>query len=282
MFFTNLGRCYWQKVYDLPQMSRQSKGRAIANVVEMQKDERMAEVLAVRDFEDEGKHLVMTTALGVIKKTLLKAYGNPQKRGIIAIGLEKDDRVIGVGVTNGRDQIVLATRTGMAVRFNEDEVRDMGRQAGGVKGVELESKDEVVDMVIVPQGQEAGENQLTVLTACENGYGKRTRIEEYRLTHRGGKGVINIKTTDRNGQVVAVKPVSDGDELMMITKSGQVVRIGVTGQLREMGRATQGVRLLRLEANDTLVGVARVVPEEAEAGENGAAAADAPAADDDE
>lgn len=262
MFFTNLGRCYWQKVYDLPQMSRQSKGRSIANLVEFQEGESLAAVLPVRDFDDEGKHLVMATAGGVIKKTLLKAYGNPQKRGIIAIGLDKGDRLIGVGVTNGNDQIVLATREGMAVRFEETEVRDMGRQAGGVKGVELVDKDRVVDMVIVPHGLDHGDNQVTLLTACENGYGKRTRIEEYRLTHRGGKGVINIRTTDRNGPVVAVRAITDSDELMMITKQGQVVRIGVTGVLREMGRATQGVRLIKLEEGDILVGVARVVPED--------------------
>ncbi len=262
MFFTNLGRCYWQKVYDVPQMSRQSKGRSIANLVEMQADEKLAAVLVVRDFTDEAKHLVMTTAKGIIKKTLLKAYGNPMKRGIIAIGLDKGDSVIGVGVTNGKDQIVLATRGGMAVRFEETEVRDMGRQAGGVKGVELEKDDEVVEMVIVPQGLDHGDNQVTLLTACEHGYGKRTRVEEYRLTHRGGKGVINIRTTDRNGPVVSVKPVTDNDELMMITRNGQVVRIGVTGELREMGRATQGVRLIRLDEGDILVNVARVAPED--------------------
>ena len=262
MFFTNLGRCYWQKVYDVPQMSRQSKGRSIANLVEMQADEKLAAVLVVRDFSDEAKHLVMTTAKGIIKKTLLKAYGNPMKRGIIAIGLDKGDSVIGVGVTNGKDQIVLATRGGMAVRFEETEVRDMGRQAGGVKGVELDKDDEVVEMVIVPQGLDHGDNQVTLLTACEHGYGKRTRVEEYRLTHRGGKGVINIRTTDRNGPVVSVKPVTDNDELMMITCNGQVVRIGVTGELREMGRATQGVRLIRLDEGDILVNVARVAPED--------------------
>lgn len=264
MFFTNLGRCYWQKVYDVPSMSRQSKGRAIANLVEMQADEKLAEVLVVRDFTDEAKHLVMTTAQGVIKKTLLKAFGNPMKRGIIAIGLEKGDSVIGVGVTNGKDQIVLGTRSGMAVRFEETEVRDMGRQAGGVKGIELDKDDVVVDMVIIPQGLDHGDNQVTLLTACEHGFGKRTRIEEYRLTHRGGKGVINIRTTDRNGLVVSVQAINDSDELMIITKGGQVVRIGVTGELREMGRATQGVRLIRLDENDILVGVARVAPEEPE------------------
>ncbi len=267
MFFTNLGRCYWQKVYDVPQMSRQSKGRSIANLVEMQAEEKLAQVLVVRDFEDENKHLVIATGQGIIKKTLLKAFGNPMKRGIIAIGLDKGDSVIGVAVTNGSDQIVLATRDGMAVRFNEAEVRDMGRQAGGVKGVELEKNDAVVSMVVVPQGLDHGDNQVTLLTACEHGYGKRTRIEEYRLTHRGGKGVINIKTTDRNGPVVSVKPVTDNDELMMITKGGQVVRIGITGELREMGRATQGVRLIRLDSGDILVNVARVAPEDKEEGE---------------
>jgi DNA gyrase subunit A len=272
MFFTNLGRVYWQKVYDIPQLPRQSKGRAIANLLEMQAEEKLAEVLAVRDFEDEGKHLLFATCQGVVKKTLLKAFSNVMKRGIIAIGLEPKDRLIGVAVTNGNDQVLLATRDGMAIRFDESDVRDMGRPAAGVSGADLAKGDEVVDLVIVPHGQETGENQVTVLTACENGYGKRTPVEEYRLTRRGAKGVINIKTTDRNGPVVGVKPVRDGDELMMITKGGQVVRIGVTGELREMGRNTQGVRLLRLDAGDKLVGVARVVPEE-ESGEGAAPAA---------
>lgn len=262
MFFTNKGRVYWQKVYDVPALTRQSKGRAIANLLEMQQDEKLAQVLAVRDFEDEGKHLFFATAMGVVKKTLLKAFGNPTKRGIIAIGLESKDRLIGVAVTNGNDQMLLATRDGMAIRFDESDVRDMGRPAGGVSGADLADKDEVVDLVVIPHGQETGENQVTVLTACENGYGKRTPVEEYRLTRRGAKGVINIKTTERNGPVVGVKPVRDGDELMMITKGGQVVRIGVTGELREMGRNTQGVRLLKLDASDKLVAVARVVPEE--------------------
>ncbi len=262
MFFTSLGRVYWQKVYDIPSLTRQSKGRSIANLLEMQSEEKLAEVLAVRDFEDEGKHLFFATAKGVVKKTLLKAFGNVMKKGIIAIGLESKDRLIGVAVTNGNDQILLATREGMAIRFDESDVRDMGRPATGVSGADLADKDEIVDLVIVPHGQETGDNQVTVLTACENGYGKRTPVEDYRLTRRGAKGVINIKTTERNGPVVGVKPVRDGDELMMISKGGQVVRIGVTGELREMGRNTQGVRLLRLDEGDKLVGVARVVPEE--------------------
>ena len=261
MFFTNLGRVYWQKVYDVPSMNRQSKGRAIANLLEMQSEEKLAEVLAVRDFEDEGKHLFFATAKGVVKKTLLKAFSNVMKRGIIAIGLEPKDRLIGVAVTNGNDQILLATHDGMAIRFDETDVRDMGRPAAGVSGADLAKDDEVMDLVIIPHGQETGENQVTVLTACENGFGKRTPVEDYRLTRRGAKGVINIKTTERNGPVVGVKAVRDGDELMMITKGGQVVRIGVTGELREMGRNTAGVRLLRLDATDKLVGVARVVPE---------------------
>jgi DNA gyrase subunit A len=199
-----------------------------------------------------------------VKKTLLKAFSNPMKRGIIAVGLESKDHLIGVAVTNGNDQILLATKEGMAIRFDESDVRDMGRPASGVSGADLADKDEVVDLVIIPHGHETGDNQVTVLTACENGYGKRTPVEDYRLTRRGAKGVINIKTTERNGPVVGVKAVRDGDELMMISKGGQVVRIGVTGELREMGRNTQGVRLLKLDANDKLVGVARVVPEEEE------------------
>ena len=268
MFFTNLGRCYWQKVYDIPSLPRQSKGRSIANLLEMMPGEKLSDGMAVRDFEDEGKHLFFATAQGVVKKTLLKAFGNPMKRGIIAIGLEPKDSLVGVAVTNGNDQILLATKEGMAIRFDETDVRDMGRPASGVSGADLAKGDAVVDLVIIPHGQETGDNQVTVLTACENGYGKRTPVENYRLTRRGAKGVINIKGTDeRNGPVVGVKPVRDGDELMMITKNGQVVRIGVTGELREMGRNTQGVRLLKLDEGDRLVGVARVVPEEENEGD---------------
>jgi DNA gyrase subunit A len=273
MFFTNLGRVYWQKVYDIPSLPRQSKGRSIANLLQMLPDEKLAQVLAVRDFEDEGKHLFFATCQGVVKKTLLKAFGNVMKKGIIAIGLEKNDRLIGVAVTNGNDQILLATKDGMAIRFDEDDVRDMGRPAAGVTGAKLEAKDEIVDLVIIPHGQETGDNQVTVLTACENGYGKRTPVEEYRLTNRGTKGVINIKTTDRNGPVVGVKAVRDGDELMMITKNGQIVRIGINKTLREMGRNTQGVRLLKLDEGDKLIAIASVVPEEETNGEAAAPSA---------
>jgi DNA gyrase subunit A len=260
LFFMNNGRMYWEKVYDVPQMSRQSKGRAIVNLLEMQAGETICAVLPVREFDDQ--HFLMTASkLGQIKKTPLSAYANPRKGGIQASGLDPGDTLVGAMITHGDSQIVLATREGMAIRFNETDARSMGRTAAGVRGISLAKGDEVVDVAVL-------DPTATLLTVCEHGYGKRTNFDEYRVQTRGGKGIINIRTTGRNGKVVAVKSVRDSDELMLITHEGQVVRIGV-GDLRIIGRATQGVRLIALREEDHVVSVARVVADEPVAGANG-------------
>jgi DNA gyrase subunit A len=263
LFFTNRGRVYERRVFDVPEMSRTSAGRAIANLLEFQPGEKIANVLAVRDFGSQEQFLLFATAKGVVKKTALSAYGNILSRGIIAIGLDEGDELIGVEITSGADQILLGSRHGMAVRFVEKDVRAMGRQAGGVKGMTLEDADEVVSMIVVPHDQDL--SQCMVLTACVQGFGKRTPVQDYRLTRRGGKGVINIKTTDRNGDVVAMKLVCDDDELMLITQNGILIRTRVA-EIRETGRNAQGVKLMRLDDGDRLVAMAKVEADD-EAGE---------------
>jgi len=251
LFFTNLGRCYWLKVYDIPQMSRQAKGRALVNVLQLRSGEAIAGFHAVREF-DEKRRLVFATARGTAKKTALSAFSRPKRGGIIAIKLGPGDSLIGVSITTGNDEVVLGTRNGLAIRFKETDVRTMGRAAAGVRGIRLREDDEVIAMaVVVPSA--------TLLTVCENGYGKRTPFTEYRAQSRGGKGIINIKTTARNGKVVAMMTVRDGDDLMLITQAGQIMRIGVDPKsIRPIGRATQGIRIIRLNEDDRLVAVARV------------------------
>jgi DNA gyrase subunit A len=264
LFFTNMGQCYWQKVYDVPQLSRQSKGRAIINLLSMRTGETLASFIPVREF-DEKRQLVFATALGTIKKTAISAFSHPKKGGIIAINLEKGDSLIDVAISSGNDEIVLGTRDGMSIRFKETDVRSMGRDTTGVRGIELRKGDTVVGMSLV-------DPNATLLTVCENGHGKRTEFGEYRTQSRGGIGLINIKTSDRNGKVVAMMTVRDGDELMLITHQGQIMRIGVDAEsIRPIGRATQGVRVIRLNDADKLVAVARVAAEEVGEGEEGAA-----------
>ncbi len=264
--FTTRGRCYWQRVYDIPQLSRQSRGRNIANLLQMVSGEKLAEILPIRQFDE--RMLVMATQKGTIKKTPLSAYSNIRRNGINAISLEPGDDVIGARITSGKDEIVLGTRNGMAIRFHEKDVRAMGRVAHGVRGIHLSPDDLVVDMVIA-------QSDASLLTVCENGFGKRTPLEEYRSQHRGGKGLINIKTTDRNGKVVALKAVTDEDDLMLISAKGIIIRTGLD-QLRDIGRNTQGVRLIRLDEGDKLVAVARVIKEN---GEDSPASETPPSAD---
>jgi DNA gyrase subunit A len=249
LFFTNRGKCYWLKVYDVPQMPRQSKGRNVINLLAVG-DQKIASIINVGQFDD--RQLVMATKNGLVKKTVLRAYGNPRSTGVIAIKLDPADDLIGAAVTSGNDQIILGTREGMAIRFDERRVRSMGRAARGVRGIKLRSGDGVVDMVVVEPQEKA-----SLLTVCENGYGKRTNLEDYRSQSRGGIGLINIKTTDRNGKVVALKAVSGDDELMMITANGIIIRTGLE-QLRAIGRNTQGVRLIRLDTGDKLVAMERL------------------------
>ncbi len=266
LFFTNRGRVYWLKVYDIPAMQRTARGRAIANLVQMQPNEVHQAVLPVREFEE--KFVFFATSKGIVKKTPLSAFRRPLSKGIIAINLDPDDTLIGAAETSGDDEIVLGTKNGWALRFDEQNVRAMGRNAHGVRGINLRDDDAVVGMVVTNES-------ASILTVCENGYGKRTQVSEYRKTRRGGKGVINIKTTERNGSVVTIKSVTDADELMMISAKGIALRTDLR-QLREIGRATQGVRLIRLDEGDQLVAVARIAEEE----EGEAAAAEAESSED--
>ena len=254
LFFTDRGRCYWRKVYELPSFGRTAKGRALANVVETQEGEKITAILRVEAFDD--RFLVTATKKGLIKKTALEQYSRPRSGGIIAVGLEEGDSLVGVNLCRAGQTIVLATRDGMSIRFEEADARAMGRSAVGVWGIRLEDGDAVCDMVVT-------DGTGSLLTVCENGYGKRTLVEEYRLQSRGGKGIIDIKTSDRNGKVVNVLAVADDDEVMMITKDGQIVRTKV-GEVSIVGRNTQGVRCIALNGDDKLVGVARIPREEPE------------------
>jgi DNA gyrase subunit A len=270
LFFTSTGRVYDKRVYDVPEMSRTSQGRSVANLLSLQENEKVRNVLAIKDFSKEEQFLVFATAKGVVKKTALSAYENIRQSGIIAIGLEEGDALIGVAVTSGKDHILLGTKTGLAVRFEEEAVRAMGRPAGGVTGVRFKRDgDEVVDMIIIP----GGANEAQVLTGCANGFGKRTPLEDYPVKGRGTQGVINIDANDRNGEVVGVKLVHPNDELMMITEKGILIRTKVA-EIRETGRAAAGVRLIKVDEGDRLVAMARVEPEDeapAEATDAGAA-----------
>ena len=261
LLFTDLGRVYWLKVYDVPEMGRMSRGRALVNLLPIQSDEKITSFIPVRDFS-EGD-LLMVTAQGTVKRTPLSAYGRPKKTGIIAIGLDEGDRLIGVRHIFPEQQVLLATRDGMAIRFPEKTVRPMGRSAHGVRGIRLEKDDRVVGLILADE-------KATVLTVCENGYGKRTAIGEYRLTNRGGKGVINIKTTERNGKVIAVVEAHDDDEMMIMTERGMVIRCPMAN-VRTIGRNTQGVRVISLDEGDRAVVVARLAKEDAEAADEACA-----------
>lgn len=261
LFFTNRGRVYWLRVYDLPSMARTARGRALVNVLTMQSNETHMAILPVRRFEEN--YVFFCTQKGVVKKTPLTAFSNPRPSGIQAIVLDPDDSLIGAALTTGQDHIVIGTRDGMACHFVEDDVRPMGRSARGVKGITLEETDRVIDLCVIQPGK-------SILTVCEKGFGKRTDIDEYRLTHRGGKGVINVKVTDKNGPVVALRPVTDEDSLMLITQKGTLLRMTLD-QLREIGRATQGVKLIRVEdEDDRVVAVAKLVTDKDEPGAEGA------------
>lgn len=259
LFFTNKGRVYDKRVYDVPEMSRTSLGRSIANLLEFQEGEKVTNVLAIQDFGKAEQFLMFATKSGRVKKTALSAYANIRSSGIIAINLDENDELIGVGVTSGNDHIILGTRSGLAIRFEEADVRAMGRDTGGVTGARFKREgDEVVSMIIVPNG-ENGNSQ--VLTACVKGYGKRTPLSEYPCKGRGTRGVINIDANDRNGDVVGLALVTEEDQIMMITQKGILIRTNVS-EIRETGRNAAGVRLIRLDENDTLVAMAKVDAEE--------------------
>ena len=258
LFFTQKGRCYWQKCYEIPEGDKASKGRAIQNLLNIEPDDAINAVLRVKNFNDEdflNTHYVMfATKNGIIKKTCLKEYSRPRTNGVIAINILEDDRVIGVRLTNGNNEIILANRNGRAIRFNEQDVRTMGRVATGVRGMTLDGgDDEVVGMVCVNDPQTE-----TIMVVSENGYGKRTGIEDYRKTKRGAKGVKTLEVTEKTGRLVAIKVVTDENDLMIINKSGVLIRLKVA-EVRVMGRATQGVRLINLtKKNDSIASVCKV------------------------
>jgi DNA gyrase subunit A len=259
LFFTNQGRVYERRVYDVPEMSRTSQGRAAANLLEFQPNEKIANVLAIKDFTGGEQFLLFSTAKGTVKKTALSAYANIRTNGIIAIGLEEGDSLIDVCVTSGKDHIILGTKSGLAIRFEETDVRAMGRPAGGVTGARFKREgDEVVAMLVVTNGENAG---TKLLTACVNGYGKRTPLEDYPVKGRGTRGVINIDANERNGDVVGMELVTDADEVMLITERGILIRTAVT-EIRETGRNAAGVRLIKLDEGDRLVAMAKVDKEE--------------------
>jgi DNA gyrase subunit A len=265
MFFTNTGRAYVERVHEIPDMGRAAKGRSIANLLELQAGEKIAALIRITSKTGPNKEdvtweqpefLFFATRQGKVKKTALSEFANRRKGGIIAIGIDPADALIGVKLTGGQDQVVLITREGQSIRFSEEDVRSMGRPAAGVRGINLESTDAVVELaVVVPNA--------TLLVAGENGIGKRTGFDEYRLQSRGGKGIITMKTTDRTGSVVGALTVQDSDEMMLITVGGQMVRIAVK-DIREYGRVTQGVKLIELAEGDKLQAIARVISEDKE------------------
>jgi DNA gyrase subunit A len=252
--FTEEGRMYWLKAYYVPEGSRQSRGRSLANVLQMTQDEKLAAILCVRELDDDSHNLIMATQNGIIKKTVLSAYKNVRVAGVKAINIDEDDKLLGVQLTDGTNEIILSMKNGKAIRFNETDARPLGRVSRGVKGVTLQGADEVVSIDIV-------DLDSTMMAITENGYGKRTSFEEYRTQSRGGKGIISIQTTERNGKVVSAHAVTDEHRIMLISEGGQMICIGA-GDLRVIGRNTQGVRLVNLKDGDKLVSAALLDPEE--------------------
>ncbi|MCB9359760.1 MAG: DNA gyrase subunit A [Flavobacteriales bacterium] len=256
LVFTAKGKCFWMRVFEIPEGSKQSKGRAIQNLINIEPDDKVLAYINVKNLKDEeyinNNFIIMCTQKGIIKKTTLEAYSRPRVNGINAITIREEDQLLEAKLTSGEDEIMMALRSGRAIRFNESKVRPMGRNASGVRGVTLaHDKDEVVGMITVPDPSH------NVLVVSENGYGKRSEIEDYRVTNRGGKGVKTINVTDKTGELIAIKNVTDEDDLMIINKSGIVIRLAVQS-LRVMGRATQGVRLISLRNNDSIAAVAKV------------------------
>ncbi|HLR30863.1 MAG TPA: DNA gyrase subunit A [Fodinibius sp.] len=263
LFFTEKGQCYWLKVYEIPEGSRLSRGRAIVNLIAIDKDDAIKTFVPVKTLDDEeyinNHYIMMATREGKVKKTSLEAYSRPRTNGIIAININDNDALLEAALTDGESNIILANRKGRAIRFHEEEARDMGRNTSGVKGMNLGKDNELVDMVVIRNTHEA-----TVLAISENGYGKRSLVEDYRAQSRGGKGVITLKVTGKTGELIALKEVSDKDDLMVITESGKVIRMNC-GDIRTMGRNTQGVRIMRLDTEGKIAAITRVVNDEEDA-----------------
>lgn len=260
LFFTEAGRCFWLRAFEIPEGTRTSRGRAIQNIINIPKEEKIKAYIKVKNLKDqeylENNFIIMCTKRGTIKKTSLEAYSRPRANGINAININEGDQLLEASLTNGTSEIVMALKSGRAIRFNESTVRPMGRTATGVRGVTLAgADDEVVGMISV------NDNDVTILVVSEKGYGKRTDIDDYRVTNRGGKGVKTLNVTEKTGQLVAIKGVTDNDDLMIINRSGIVIRIAVS-KLRVMGRATQGVRLINLKETDQIASITKVEHED--------------------
>ena len=260
LFFTEKGKCYWLKVYEIPEGGRLARGRAIVNLIEIAKDDAIKAFVPVKTLDDEeyvkSQSIVMNTREGQIKKTSLEAYSRPRRDGINAINIKEGDSLLGAELTDGDSNIILANKNGRAIRFHESDVREMGRNTSGVRGMTLAAGDEIVDMVVIKNSHEA-----TVLAISENGYGKRSLVDDYREQSRGGKGVITMKVTPKTGNLIALKEVTDQDDLMIITERGKVIRMSCSG-IRTMGRNTQGVRIMRLDSDGAIAAVTRVVNED--------------------
>ena len=262
LFFTEKGRCFWLRVFEIPEGAKATKGRAIQNMINIPNDDKVMAFINTKDLKDEeyvnNHFVVMCTKKGVVKKTSLESYSRPRQNGINAITVRDEDQLLEAKLTTGNSQIMLAVKSGKAIRFEEEKVRPMGRTASGVRGVTLsDDKDEVVGMICV------NDFESDVLVVSENGYGKRSSIEDYRITNRGGKGVKTINVTDKTGKLIALKNVTDENDLMVVNKSGITIRISVA-DLRQMGRATQGVRIIKLRENDSIAAVAKVMREDEE------------------
>ena len=260
LFFSENGKCYWLKVYEIPEGGRLARGRAIVNLIELDKEDTIKAFVPVKTLDDEeyvkNHSIVMCTTEGQIKKTSLEAYSRPRRDGIIAINIKDGDSLLSAELTDGDSNIILANKNGRAIRFHEDDVREMGRNTSGVRGMNISDGEEIVDMVVIKNTHEA-----TVLAISENGYGKRSLVDDYREQSRGGKGVITLKITPKTGDLIALKEVTDQDDLMVITEGGKVIRMSCSG-IRTMGRNTQGVRIMRLDSSEAIAAVTRVVNEE--------------------
>ncbi len=255
LFFTNQGKVFWRKAYEIPQASRQAKGKAIVNLLSLGAGEQVSSFLQVKEFDDK-RFVIMVTSHGVIKKTNLIEYSRPRASGINAITLRDKDELVACKITSGKDEIFLATRNGKAIRFKEADVRDMGRTASGVRGINLAKNDEVIAVEIVNP-------KATALSITEHGFGKKTLFPQYRIQSRGGKGIINVKVSDKNGKVVNVLTVTEEDEVILVTTGGMVVRCPVS-QIRTSGRNSVGVRVMRLKDKDRIASATRVVAKEEE------------------
>jgi len=265
LFFTEKGKVFWMRVFEIPEGTKTSKGRAIQNLIHIDPDDKVKAYINVKDLKDEdyikNNFIILATKAGTIKKTSLELYSRPRQNGIIAINIREGDELLQAKLTNGKNEVILAKRSGRAIRFNEVNVRPMGRNASGVRGVTLEGKDDrVIGMICIDS------NEKTILVVSEKGYGKRSEIDDYRITNRGGKGVKTINITEKTGALIAVKDVSDNDQLMIINKSGIAIRMGME-DVRIMGRATQGVRFIKIEEGDEIAAVAKIELEEGEAEE---------------